>query len=217
MPATYEPIATTTLGSSATSTTFSSISSAYTDLILVVSAFGNTGGVTDFSLGFQLNGDTATNYSRTTLLGDGSSAVSGRASNITYGALQLQGYYTTTEPVTAVGQFMNYSNTTTFKTVIARSSLASAAVETDVSLWRNTAAINSIKVIIIGGSMKAGSTFTLYGIKSAQPCYYQICQEDNLVSMHIAQQMIVRNLIAPKVCAKCTIAEIGFTKTQQLL
>jgi hypothetical protein len=36
MPATYEPIATTTLGGAAATITFSSISSAYTDLRIVL-------------------------------------------------------------------------------------------------------------------------------------------------------------------------------------
>ena len=38
MPATYEPIATTTLGSAATNITFSSIPATYTDLRLVLVA-----------------------------------------------------------------------------------------------------------------------------------------------------------------------------------
>ncbi len=170
MPAgnTYEAIATQTLGSAAASVTFSSIPSTYTDLVLVINAFGATGGTTDYGLSFQLNGDTTTNYSRTTLLGDGTSATSGRGSNLDRGAIQLQGYYTTTEPVIANVYFMNYANTTTFKTVIARSSLASAAVETDVSLWRKTPeAVNSIKILIFAGTIKIGSTFSLYGIKAA--------------------------------------------------
>jgi hypothetical protein len=167
MPKTYEPISTTTLGSAAASYTFSSIPSTYTDLVLVANVFGATGGVTDYSMSFQLNGDTSTNYSRNTVLGDGSTVICGRTNNITYGFLQAQGYYSTTEPVTAIGNFMNYSNTTTFKTVIARSAFVSGSAETDIATWRSTAAINSIKVNIFAGSFKAGSTFTLYGIKAA--------------------------------------------------
>jgi hypothetical protein len=163
---TYVALDKITLGSNATSVTFSSISSAYTDLVLVASVFGATGGVTDYSMSFQLNGDTATNYSRTTLTGDGTSAISARSSNIAYGFLQTGGYYTTTEPVTVIGHFMNYANTTTFKTVIDRGSFASGAAEANVNLWRSTAAINSIKVNAFAGSFKSGSTFSLYGIMS---------------------------------------------------
>jgi hypothetical protein len=69
MAATYEPIETQTLGSAAASVTFSSITGSYTDLILVSSI--STTHTATTSLVIQLNGDTATNYSNTRLLGDG--------------------------------------------------------------------------------------------------------------------------------------------------
>jgi hypothetical protein len=48
MAITYEPIATTTLGTAAASVTFSSISGAYTDLVLVCN--GNKSSCTQLSL-----------------------------------------------------------------------------------------------------------------------------------------------------------------------
>jgi hypothetical protein len=63
--------------------------------------------------------------------------------------------------------FMNYSNTTTNKTVLGRSSAASGFVEAAVGLWRNTSAITSITATTGGQSYQTGSTFTLYGIKAA--------------------------------------------------
>jgi len=59
--ATYEPIATTTVSGSSTSTvTFSSISGTYTDLVII----GNLGSQTTNAFPYlQFNGDTGSNYS----------------------------------------------------------------------------------------------------------------------------------------------------------
>ena len=62
---------------------------------------------------------------------------------------------------------MNYSNATTYKTVITRASNANNGVDAVVGLWRNTAAITSINVFLGTGNLDTGSTFTLYGIKAA--------------------------------------------------
>ena len=73
--ATYVPLASTTLSSDTGSVTFSSISSSYTDLVIIMSVQGNTGGTaqgsnTNF---LRFNGDTASNYSYTYLSGNGTS------------------------------------------------------------------------------------------------------------------------------------------------
>ena len=81
MTATYEKIATNTLGSAAASVTFSSISGSYTDLVLVCSGKSNTGSL-DYTR-IRVNSDTGSNYSRTYLGGNGSIAYSGRDSNAT--------------------------------------------------------------------------------------------------------------------------------------
>jgi hypothetical protein len=166
MPATYEPIATTTLGSAAASYTFSSIPATYTDLILVFNGTQTSNGNTIY---VRCNGDTATNYSCTVLYGTGSVTGSTRASNLSDG-LQLAGYIgglSSTSPAVAYINIMNYSNTTTYKSSISRSSLASSDTQTAASLWRSTAAINSLTVRIDANTIAAGTTLTLYGIKAA--------------------------------------------------
>jgi hypothetical protein len=75
MPVTYDPIATTTLGSTASTITFSSITSAYTDLRITF--VGKAGSNDDFKLIF--NGSSATDYARTDLYGEGTTASSTRA------------------------------------------------------------------------------------------------------------------------------------------
>lgn len=166
MPATYEPIATQTLGSAAATVTLSSIPSTYTDLVLVISA-RMTGGGGASAIQAQFNSDTASNYSFTLINGDGSSATSARASSQTQAAVGLA-TDTANEWATSIVQVMNYGNTTTYKTVLARAGIASDRVRTLVSLWRSTSAVNRIDLINNGATtFVVGSTFTLYGIKAA--------------------------------------------------
>lgn len=164
MPVTYEPIATQTLGSSATSIGFGSIPSTYTDLVLVANFNILTSGSANTKVWF--NGDTATNYSCTYIYGSGTAAVSGRFSNQSF----IYAGDIGTNRSTTIFQINNYSNTTTNKTAIIRDNITISGVSAWVGLWRSTAAISTINFGPTGGySLDAGSTFTLYGIKSAQP------------------------------------------------
>lgn len=166
MPSTYQAIATTTLTSAASSYSFSSIPSTYTDLIVVVNSKMTSAAD---NLNCQVgNGtiDTGTNYSYTYLSGDGTSAVSGNNSNLTSTLSGRLGNVNSTNII----HFMNYSNTTTYKTIISRGNDASTngQVVNYACLWRSTAAINIIKILeATGDTYAAGSTFTLYGIKAA--------------------------------------------------
>jgi len=160
MPKTYEPIATTTLGSAAADVTFSSISGAYTDLIIVANILRASTSDTRM----QVNGDTGNNYSYTFLGGNGSTAQSFRVTNAPQWDL---GYATSAQPTTLITQIQNYSNTTTNKIAISRFSSTTGDLVAFASLWRSMAAITSVKFFQNTGNLSAGSTFTLYGIKAA--------------------------------------------------
>jgi hypothetical protein len=162
MPATYEPIGTQTLGSTAASVTFSSIPSTYTDLVLIADFAASAGGVNN---GITINGDTSTsNYAETDFGGNGSAASSGRAQNLGY---IRAGYVdTTSERALSIVNFMNYSNSTTQKNVLLRWN-SNSYVFARVSLWKNTNAITSITNTAVGSTFSVGSIFTLYGIKAA--------------------------------------------------
>ena len=170
MASTYEKIATNTVsGTTTTSVTLSSIPSTYTDLILIGSIKGDTASM---SLGLRFNGDSGTNYSTTFLEGDGSSAVSSRQTNQTKIFLSASISYNSTNFGTQIIQLMNYSNTTTYKTLVERFNSNGGSfpgVNAGVGLWRNTSAINQLEILVLvaGQFFAAGSTFTLYGIKSA--------------------------------------------------
>jgi len=163
MTATYEPIATTTLSAGTATVTFSSIPQTYTDLVLVFSGNAATGS-TD-SIRIRFNGDTTTNYSYTNLSGNGSTASSARSSSDTNIAPAL---ITSTEVSNNIWNIFNYSNTTTFKTVLVRANIAGALTRASVGLWRKTPeAISSITLTIVGGqNFASGCTFSLYGIKA---------------------------------------------------
>jgi hypothetical protein len=164
MPSTYEKIEAKTLGSATSSVSFTSIPATYTDLVLVTGVQASTSGQ---GLTMQLNGDTSSLYSNTALRGNGSAVVSFRQSNNTNTLLSNIAEPPTGSQGVYIAQFLNYSNTTTFKTALVRSNSAGFGVETFVDLYRSTAAISSIKIDISGGNMSIGSTFTLYGIKAA--------------------------------------------------
>jgi hypothetical protein len=170
MAITYEPIATQTLGSSASSVTFSSIPSTYTDLRLVMTYLSAiTGEIAGASL--QFNSDTSGNYSETWLRGNGSAAASGRFTSSTYLPVGWQGYATNTIPQFNIVDIFSYAGSTN-KTVLAQESNdrnGSGVTTRMVGLWRSTSAITSIVINenAGGGNYRAGSTFTLYGIKNA--------------------------------------------------
>jgi hypothetical protein len=159
---TYTPIATTTLGSTNSTITFSSFSG-YTDLVLI----GNP--IVSASLDYKwyVNGDSSSGlYSQTRLNGDGSTAISGRTPNANFLYLDL------TAPASSSMQnfimnFQNYANASVYKTVLIRYNDAANDVAARVGLWRNTNAITSITISTDSSTFAVGSTFTLYGILAA--------------------------------------------------
>jgi len=170
MPTTYEPIATTTLGSAQSSVSFTSISGSYTDLVLIGNGYNATGD--GYSPRLDFNSDTGNNYSFTELGGDGSSASSTRSSNrANIPVAWLTGWDTTsTQPGLFICSIQNYSNTTTYKTVLSRGNQPTGTypgTEAIVGLWRSTNAITTIRITADIATFATGSTFTLYGIKSA--------------------------------------------------
>ena len=164
MAATYEPIATSTLGTATPTVTFGSISGTYTDLVLVVNS---ATGSNDIDMYIQVNSDTATNYSWTRLVGTGAVAVSSRASSSSLGFRVGNMSGSNVGQNNAIVYFQNYSNTTTYKTVLSRGNNPANLVEAFSGLWRSTAAITAIDIKTQSGNFSVGSTFTLYGIKAA--------------------------------------------------
>jgi hypothetical protein len=158
--ATYTPLATVTLGTTATSVTFSNIPATYRDLILV--AFVKTASVTDNY--FRLNADSGSNYSSVVMFGTGSST----GSNADTGSnASFYSYSNSTDFETATLQIMDYSATDKHKTALNRNGTSSQALGARAIRWASTSAVTSLT--LYGGTMgsvnlQSGSTFSLYGV-----------------------------------------------------
>lgn len=165
MPATYEPIATVTLGSTSSPITFSSIGATYTDLRLVLVGTNNSAGQYVF---MRLNSDSGTNYSQTGIFANGTST-----SAYTSPGSSLMGIVdnplSTTIPNMQTFDIFSYAGSL-FKTILMIGSTdknGSGSSEIAVGLWRNTVAITSVTLFPGSGTFNVGTSATLYGIKAA--------------------------------------------------
>ena len=163
---TYTPIATNTLSSSAASVTFSSIPGTYKDLVAVIQ---HKPVVTVSGLMCQVGASTvitAASYSVTSMYGNGSTASSSRDTARTNMSFSRNTGDDNSDFQFTTINFMNYANTTTFKTAISRLSNAAQEAEATVNLLRNTTNIDIITFFLSGTGLlfDTGSTFTLYGI-----------------------------------------------------
>jgi hypothetical protein len=171
--ATYEPIATSTVtGSNAGNITFSSISSSYTDLVLVMALQSDRASNGSSSVRLELNADTGTNYSSTYIYGNGTSAISGAQSSVS--PMPQIGEAPGGPSLTSVFGFIKVSlfsyAGSTYKTILsewAADRNGAGLTGRTVGLWRSTSAINSIKITISSQNIVVGSTATLYGITKA--------------------------------------------------
>jgi hypothetical protein len=163
MPTTYEPIATTTLGSAAASVSFSSIPATYTDLRLVVTGGTSVSGTYAW---LRFNSDSAANYSNTRIDGDGAGAASGGNAGSTFMRVATA---LDTNPNLIIANILSYAGSTN-KTALIETSAdqnGSGRVTRVVGMWRNTAAITTVLCSVNSGNFNAGTTATLYGIKNA--------------------------------------------------
>jgi hypothetical protein len=158
------------LTSSAASVTFTSIPQTYTDLVLVSRYFFTTTGVrfATFTVG---NGtlDTGTNYSDTYMDTYPGTPNTGRNANNTSGLFSYSRStgLATTAPQSSIANFMNYSNTTNYKTILNRNQSGDDMVSLYTNMWRSNSAINTIRITAGGSDFASGSTFTLYGIANS--------------------------------------------------
>ena len=167
MATTYEKIATTTLGSATSTINFTSIGSSYTDLRLVLVV---TATIANRNLYLRFNSDSASNYSSTYLVGNGTAASSGRTTvadeiNVTTGASTLS----TTIPSLFEIDVFSYAGST-FKTALISNSEdrnGSGSTARVAGLWRSTSAITSVNLTISSDDFATGTTATLYGILKA--------------------------------------------------
>ena len=169
MPA-FEAIASTTLGSTSSTVTFSSIPGTYEHLQVRVFGQRNTGAVGDLAIRF--NGSSA-GYTTHLVQGNGSTAavtaqINQSSSRFGYMAPNT----TSTRFGVAICDILDYANEFKYKTIRSISGYDYNGETTDPGLvalhsglWLNASPITSID--IVGMTFSIGSVFSLYGLRSA--------------------------------------------------
>ena len=160
---TYVALQSQTLSTTATSVTFTSIPSTYTDLVLVYSGTVNTTGM---EIRGTLNSDAGGNYTFTVLNGNTTTPSSSRAGvRNFFSTYQSNG--TSSSIGTVIWNFQNYAKTGIYRTILSRTSDPGAEVDAHGTTWLNSAnAIDTIYLYPNTGAFSAGCTFSLYGIKA---------------------------------------------------
>lgn len=167
---TYTPIySTTVVGSgSVANITLTNIPTTYTDLVLVASLTGTS--ASGSACNFTINGDNSALYSSTCVGGDGGTPFSTRISGSSTWQVAYQNIGTGTGPSNFTLNFMNYSNTTTYKTMVSRYNEPTLGTGSIAGIYRSVNPITRITISINGSkTFNSGSQFTLYGIKAAAP------------------------------------------------
>lgn len=164
----FDSIATVTVGAGGSSSiTFSSIPNTYTHLQIRGIGAMTSGGM-DECRG-QFNSDTATNYSRHYLYGDGSVAGTGAqtsTNNFLVGVNMLSSNSNTFG--TVVLDILDYTNTNKYKTTRSLSGVdqnGTGYVSLVSGNWRSTSAITSITLFPISSTFPQYTKFALYGVK----------------------------------------------------
>jgi hypothetical protein len=165
----YIPVANVTISVAVASVTFASLPAAgtYRDLILV-SMVGQT---LNTGHNMRVNSDSGSNYPFIQMFGDGSSPVA-NTGVLTYFTPFINSNPSTNlaTPTLGMTEFLDYAQTDKQKNILC----SSAAVTTGASpmvarshfRWGNSSAITSILIYPVSGTIGAGSTFNLYGIKA---------------------------------------------------
>jgi len=171
MANTYTLIASNVLSTTAASVTFSAIPATYTDLVLRWSARNTSSGE---NAQIRFNADSASNYSRTNLYGDGSAAnsIRGTSESYFYFGFSIDASTRTANTFASAELYIPNYTAAINKPISGFSTIETNATACDTpatiaALWRNTAAITSIEIAPVTNTFAAGSSFYLYGIKNS--------------------------------------------------
>lgn len=166
----YDSLATVTVPSGGlASISFAGIPSGYKHLQLRATMLGSTTGVDAPYI--RYNGDTGSNYTLHTLLGEGTTA---RAQAVTStSSINIGGFWfglVGSYPSVSVIDILDYANTSKYKTTRTLTGQDNNATYGSVGLgsglWQNTSAINSLTIYLSGSTtFSQHSSFALYGVK----------------------------------------------------
>lgn len=163
-------LATTTLGSTASTITFGSIPATYRDLRVVIN--GTVSGVG--GLRYRLNGDTGGNYSYVEMRGNksgGTDAARSTSGSSQTSVIASESNMNTSSAFDAYFECLDYSATDKHKSNLSRTNYtddaANTVVEQTASRWASTSAVTSVTVFMSASTFAVGTTLSLYGIVSA--------------------------------------------------
>jgi hypothetical protein len=138
--------------------TFSGITSAYRDLIIVT----NTDNTERADYYLRFNGDTGSNYNRVTAQGTGSVASFNLSTNAAFMRLNGNADFAVDFSHNSTIYIMDYAVTDKHKSVLSRTN-STWGVDMTAGRWASTAPITSVTIYPSTGSFDIGSTFSLYG------------------------------------------------------
>ena len=158
----YELIATTILGSSSPSVTFTNAGAwtPYKHLQLRYAANGDNSSHRDR---MRFNGDTGSNYATHLMFRTGSTVSSAAAASTTEMALGA-GENTTNVFNVAIVDILDFASTSKNKTMRALNG-SNGEVSLTSGVWLSTSAVTSLSVRPDAGNYITGSRFSLYGLK----------------------------------------------------
>jgi hypothetical protein len=159
---TYTPLATVTLGSAASSVTFSSIPATYRDLILVVNGQLASAG----QIYLRLNGDTGNNYSWVSAQGQVSNATVSAAYTENKMIAWLANNLDSGTRFVFTTSLMDYSATDKHTTALMRingTSSSTGLTSMAAGRWANTAAVTTV-LVTSNVNISSGATLDLYGV-----------------------------------------------------
>ena len=145
---------------------FTSIPSTYTDLQLLISGRGTSGGTRDLLLSF--NGSTA-NFTCRYVYGSGSGTPT--SSTATTWQAEINSTTTTASTFGSAALYIpNYAGST-YKSIssdsVTENNATAVITWLSAGLWSNTAAINQITLTLDTGNFAQFSTAYLYGIRNS--------------------------------------------------
>ena len=167
----FYQIATTTLGSSQSTVTFSSIPQTYTHLQIRFMS-QNDRADTNNGVLLQFNSDSGTNYSWHRFYGNGSTAEGSASTSTTGIRIERQSAYSSANSIfgASICDILDYADTNKFKTIKNIGGVdanGTGHVALNSGNWRSTSAVTSISLTgFDGGNFKQYSSFQLYGVKA---------------------------------------------------
>lgn len=167
---TFTLISAVTVGAGgASSISFSSIPSTYTDLVVKLSLRDTTSGQPAQNLNYSINGSTSS-FSGRWVGGNGSAPINGTWSAPTIGAINAAGSTSNTFGSMEI-YFPNYAvsgiNKSHSSDSVTENNGTTSYTWFDANLWSNTSAITSISFANAGQTFVQYSTAYLYGVSNA--------------------------------------------------